>query len=308
MSGAYAHITLANQCRPLIRKAKISQATGYAVSTFLAYAELGAISPDYPYLGSEGPWADLFHHERSAEFFRNAVSYIKPLKDGPQRQKLIAWLMGYAAHVAGDVTIHPIVNNIVGPYEQNKAAHRECEMHQDSHVFQRLNVDPDSGATTHLTASIASCSDPKDADRLDPMIAGPWLEVIRKTYPEKFAQGAPSIDKWHAGFGRVLNAIRTANRLLPFARHLSAELQVNYPRPGSSDPKFLRGLPTPVGGKIDYDPLFDRAMGNAMALWEVIDASLSGADPKPLQALQAWNLDTGLNIATGKSVYWEPTP
>lgn len=308
MSGAYAHITLANQCRPLMRRHKISNSTGLAVSTYLAYVELGAISPDYPYLGGEDAWADLFHHERSADLFRNAVAYIRMLKDGEARQKLTAWLMGYAAHVATDVTIHPIVNNIVGPYELNKAAHRECEMHQDSHVFQRLNVHPDSGASTHLTASIAACSHPKDEARLDPQIADPWREIMRKTHPEQFAKGAPSIDKWHAGFSKVMSAIRVTNRMLPFARHLTAGLQVNYPRPGTSDPKFLKNLPTPSGGKIDYDPLFEMALENAMTLWKTIDGALSGSAAKPLQALQAWNLDTGINIGTGKLVYWEPKP
>lgn len=308
MSGAYAHITLANQCRPLMRRYKISNATGYAVSTFLGYTELGAISPDYPYLGGEAPWADLFHHERTAEFFRNGVAQIQAQKDGEARQKLTAWLFGYAAHVAADVTIHPIVNAIVGPYEDNKSAHRECEMHQDSHVFQRLNVDPDTGATSHLTATIAACSHPQDPNRLDPMIAGPWLEIIRKTYPEKVTAGAPSLDKWHAGFQRMMTVLRKVNGLLPFARHLSADLKVNYPRPGTSDSRFLKGLPTPLGTPIDYDPLFDRATANAMALWEVLDGTLSGSDPQPLKALQSWNLDTGLNLSTRKSVYWEAKP
>src|SRR3546814_8810785 len=39
-----------------------------------------------------------------------------------------------------DVTLHPCINSKVGPYAQNKRAHRVCEMNQDVHAFQRLNL------------------------------------------------------------------------------------------------------------------------------------------------------------------------
>ena len=36
------------------------------------------------------------------------------------QQKGLAWLLGYCAHVATDVTIHPVVEMKVGPYDENK--------------------------------------------------------------------------------------------------------------------------------------------------------------------------------------------
>lgn len=303
MSGAYAHITLGNLCREkLPQYPKISAESVRAVSSFLEYVELGAISPDYPYLGGENEWADLMHHEGSADFFRNAVALIQTLK-GTQRLKFTAWTLGFAAHVANDVTIHPIVNCLVGPYKGNESKHRECEMHQDTHVFQRLNVG-DNGVSKHLEQSLALCGDPQDSDRLDPDIAKPWKTLLQKTYPAKFAASAPSIDKWHAGFNTVMSAIRKTNKLLPFARHVTSGLKLNYPERDKLNPKFLIQLKTPRGNQIDYDLLFDQAIHNAMRLWEVVDGAISNKDAAPLKTLASWNLDSGEEVGTNKSVYW----
>lgn len=75
---------------------------------------------------------------------------------GNVRDKAFAWLLGYTAHVITDTTIHPVVEPKVGPYAQNKTAHRECEMHQDAYIFQRLNLG--GVGVADLESSLERCS------------------------------------------------------------------------------------------------------------------------------------------------------
>lgn len=307
MSGAYAHITIANESRARLRKrSEFSDLLGAAVSGHLGYVELGAISPDYPYLGGEHDWADLMHHHGSADFLRAGVARIQTLT-GVEQEKLTAWLCGVAAHIAADVTIHPIVNLMVGPYEQNKDEHRECEMHQDAHIFARLNLGDDTAVSHHLTDTIGACGDPADPNRLDPHIAVHWRDMLAAVYPARFAKEAPKMDDWHSGFEGLLGKLRVANRLLPFARHLTVGFGLNYPKPGEADQRFIRNLRTPDGGRIDYDALFEKALANVSDLWLTIDGGLTGRDPGPLHALQNWNLDTGRAVPGGEMIFWEET-
>ena len=60
--------------------------------------------------------------------------------EGEEKRKRLAWLFGYAAHVTMDVTIHPIVELKVGPYAENKRAHRVCEMHQDEQMARKAEA------------------------------------------------------------------------------------------------------------------------------------------------------------------------
>jgi len=93
---------------------------------------LGAVNPDYPYLalGDSGAaaWADEMHYNHTVAMMHSGIKHIHDISDNNARGKCIAWLLGYAAHVTTDVTIHPIVQLKVGPYEQNKKGHRVCEM------------------------------------------------------------------------------------------------------------------------------------------------------------------------------------
>jgi len=140
MPGAYAHITLVNQLREPGQLESIPGFVDDAITPVLDYfkfCELGAVSPDYPYLGvgnrGATQWADRMHYEYTGDMIKSGVRCIASMPDGEPKRKAFAWLLGYAAHVATDVTIHPIVELKVGPYAQNKKAHRVCEMNQDAY-------------------------------------------------------------------------------------------------------------------------------------------------------------------------------
>ena len=123
-----------------------------AVLDYFRFCELGAISPDYPYLDIAHPdacqWADRMHYQKTGDMVKTGIDLIRKL-DGTAQQKAFAWLLGYTSHVVTDETIHPVVELKVGEYQKNKGRHRICEMHQDAYIFQQLNIG-EIGLAEHL--------------------------------------------------------------------------------------------------------------------------------------------------------------
>ena len=116
MPGAYAHITLVHSCIDATASGSgLSPATVRALTTWRSHAELGAVSPDYPLPGAgHTEWADLMHHEATDALLRSALQSIQTLA-GEQRESAVACLLGYASHMVADMTIHPVINALVGP-------------------------------------------------------------------------------------------------------------------------------------------------------------------------------------------------
>lgn len=74
MPAAYAHITLVNILRETHRLQAIPGLPREAIAAVLDYfkfCELGAVSPDYPYLAigdaNTANWADLMHYEKTVQ-------------------------------------------------------------------------------------------------------------------------------------------------------------------------------------------------------------------------------------------------
>lgn len=304
MPGAYAHITAVNRAK-IQAKGKLSNESLYALGTRFPFAELGCVSPDYPYLGGPGQgfWADQMHYKNTATLLRSGIKAVQQLQ-GIEREKGISWLLGMACHMAADMTIHPIIEGIVGPYEKNKAAHRECEMHQDTLIFNTLNLG-DVGLTNHLKTGIASCSSPDNRFLLDPAIKNVWLQMLASSYPNALKEGGPEAnpDQWHAGFCTILSGIGGVTKLFPFARHVAADEGLLYPELGKLNETYTVKLKTPEGF-MEYAQLFDRAVINVIHVWIGVDNALNDKSNIFLDSLQNWNLDTGKSTTTGKYVFW----
>jgi len=87
------------------------------------------------------------HYEKTngiAIHGHNELKDVCTTKQTADKIKLI-WLFGYVSHLVADATIHPVVQAIVGPYDQNeqtKTEHRICEMTQDALIYnERKNTD-----------------------------------------------------------------------------------------------------------------------------------------------------------------------
>ena len=187
MPGAYAHLTLVN----LVREPARLESHGFPpeaivpVLDYFRFCELGAISPDYPYLDIAHPdacqWADRMHYQKTGDMVKAGIDLIRKL-DGPSQQKTFAWLLGYTSHVVTDVTIHPVVELKVGEYQKNKGRHRICEMHQDAYIFQRLNIG-EIGLAEHLDSGIWGCCAPPGSGKLDTAVAGTWQRMLEVATP-----------------------------------------------------------------------------------------------------------------------------
>jgi hypothetical protein len=306
MPGAYAHITLVNLIREPVRLESLGFPSEAIVSLldYFRFCELGAVSPDYPYLDIARPdscqWADRMHYEKTGDMIKTGINLIRKL-DGISQQKAFSWLLGYTSHVITDVTIHPVIELKVGEYQKNKDKHRICEMHQDAYIFQRLNLG-EVGLAEHLDSGIWGCCDKPNSGKLDSAISSTWQSMLETCYLNSYQTKPPLIDNWHGGFKFVVDKAEEGNRLPPFARHVAVNVGLTYPAVADLDYQYLRGLMTPLGS-MDYDQIFDRAMTNVLNVWLSAADAVFRNDSAYLTAINNWNLDTGKD-ASGTYAYW----
>ncbi|MDB5747808.1 MAG: hypothetical protein JWP72_2656 [Massilia sp.] len=306
MPGAYAHITLVNIAKETERleSAGVPIPAIQALLRHFGFCELGAVSPDYPYLhfGHEESkvWADSMHYVRTGEPIKKGIELARALS-GDRQAKVVAWLSGYAAHVVADVTIHPVVELRVGEYATNAKAHRVCELNQDAYIFQRLGLD-EVGRSEHLDTGIWSCCDVTNAQNLDQTIADTWRRILSNCHPAMYMENEPDIDGWHAGFKRAVDVAEEGNRMPLLARHLAVNCGLTYPAITDIDHTFIENLITPTG-KMHYDELFDRARDNVVKMWAMIGKAIFENDMAYQTGIGNWNLDTGKDDA-GKFAYW----
>ena len=309
MAGTFAHITLVNIAKqPAMLEAGPGMSADAIASLldWFKYCELGCVSPDYPYLsiGSNEPvWADQMHSiEHSGDLVKAGVQAVNLLQ-GESRRKAFAWILGYAAHVITDATIHPVVQLKVGPYEQNKRAHRECEMHQDAYIFQRMNLGQ-VGLSDYLGSGICACSDVANAADLDPDISGIWRGMLQHCYPTRYVANTPDIDRWHRDFCAVVDGIsKEGIKLMPIARHVAVDCGLTYPAPNEIDKNnYITSIEVP-GCRMSYDDVFDKATRHVIEGWHLIADAVFGNDTRYQTAFGCWDLDTGCD-PTGKIVLW----
>lgn len=311
MAGGYAHITAVSrlsETETLLDLFPRKVAGG--LLTHYKFMELGSVSPDYPYLGfasvdslfrsGDAPWADAMHNDRGGEMIRAGIRLVRAMS-GDSQVKCLAWLLGYAAHVGTDLTIHPMVNLMVGAYAQNKTQHRVCEMNQDGHVYATLGLGKVID-TRHLDATIGKCGDGKGG--LDADIKALWAAMLRAVHGTRDSSTLEKrIDSWHTGFVRALSlATNGGAKLFPFARHMLADKAAVYPDP--PDAKWLTNLKTPKG-PMDYAAIYDRVLTNVQTVWRSVGAAVLDHDDTALAAIGPdWNLDTGEATPGGALVFW----
>ena len=303
MSGGYTHITLAQlaiEKARFQRKERFHEEARGALGRWKKYCIVGAVAPDYPYLdvldSGSTAWADAMHKGGAVELLRGGVAAIRGIEEVNVRDKCTAWLFGFAAHVSTDGTIHPVVNLKVGPYEENKAAHRRCEMSQDVYAQERLNL----GAldfNRQISTNVDGTSHADDDGRMDPDVARLWAGMLRGVYPHL---GEPKIDDWHRAMRALMRVGESGDKLFPFVRHVAANQGLVYPaRPEAT---YINALAVPGGATMGFEAIFERALANILDLWEWLALSLRG-EPSPLDTLKSWSLDSGID-EEDRMVYW----
>lgn len=297
MPGTYAHLTLVNELREPRRMAQYTVAAEAVscVQDHFKLCELGAVSPDFPYLDVADPaatvWADEMHCRNTGALIGRGIERVRGMT-GEARWRCLAWLLGYVAHVVADVTIHPVVERKVGPYRDNKAAHRECEMHQDAYIYQRLNLGP-AAIGRHLACG--------PGEALDPAIDALWRGMLGDVYGAPGDRPPPNPRQWHRWFCHLVDSLNA--QLLPLARHVATDRALVYPGKERVGDEYITGLEVP-GGRMDYDDIFDLAIANVGAAWRVAADGVLCGGRAYLARFGNWNLDTGRDQDTGAYVFW----
>ncbi|PAY00036.1 hypothetical protein CKO50_17310 [Pseudoalteromonas sp. HM-SA03] len=303
MPGAFAHIAAVNLATEnnALMAMDIPTKAKLILSTKQKYVELGCVSPDYPYLAigqsEQNKWADFMHYERTGEVIKAAVAYCQTL-EGETQEKCFAWLCGYMSHVAADITIHPVVELKVGPYEQNRTAHRDCEMHQDSFIWERLNLG-EIGHADRVKLNIGSCENSDGT--FDSDIQGIWMHTLALVHSDYASEVAPDFEAWHKGFRLVVDTVEESYRLFPLARHVAAGSGLFYPRPEEVNPDYIMNLTTPHT-PMHYNEIFDKAVANIKLYIAIIAHAVF--ENKECGEIKNWNLDTGKD-ELGHLTAWE---
>ena len=309
MPGAYAHITLVNiakETRRLDAVPGFPTAAKAAIQRHFKFCELGAVSPDYPYLAvtdsKAKAWADLMHYKKNGDLVKQGVELVRAMP-AEQRGKAFVWLAGFTAHVVADVTIHPVVELKVGDYAKNKTAHSICEMHQDAYIFDRLNLGP-LGLSEHLDSGIWACCSAPNSGIVDPAVSGLWSRMLETCHPSTFKENTPNIDQWHKAFRLMVDKIgEEGNKLLPLARHIAVDCGLTYPAKKDIESQYIKALKTPQG-TMDYDAIFDKAINNVIGIWRSIAGGIFNGENAYQSAIGNWNLDTGRD-ENNKLIFWD---
>jgi|SRR6185369_10002280 len=302
MSGGYTHITLAQLAIEEVRNRReglLHDEAKHALGNWKKFCIVGSVSPDYPYLdvldSNSCAWADAMHKGHAVTLLQNGVIKIREMEDENIRQKCMAWLFGFAAHIATDGTIHPVVNLKVGPYEENKTEHRRCEMSQDVYAHSRLNM----GAlefNQQISTNVDDTSDTNNQDHMDPDIAQLWQELLTGIYN----LDTPKVNDWHVAMRRMMKLGESGNVLFAFFRNIAAKQAFVYPV--TPETQYVKGLKTPDNRTVDYEELFQKAFNNIVELWGWLALSLQRQN-SPLDTLNSWSLDTGID-EDNHMTYW----
>lgn len=295
MPGAFAHITAVNvaSANNALQKLNLPRHAKRALAQNKRYLELGCVSPDYPYLAimnsAQNKWADEMHYNNVGKLIDALVRQVKAV-DSEHQDKAFAWLCGFVAHVAADITIHPVVEMKVGPYAENAKEHRICEMNQDAYIWPSRMQLGDIGFADRIKENIGSCVDGNDDDLIDPIINMIWNTALSVVYPEYAKACQPDINAWHKGFLLVVDNAEESHRLFPWARHVASELGLTYPLQNEVNDIFIQDLDTPNGRK-HYDEIFDKAIETIQLFWEKTASSVY--EGQSTSFFKNWNLDTG---------------
>lgn len=308
MPGAFAHLTLANLAAGdnKLDQAELNVSSKIAISENIPYIELGAVSPDYPYLAisileDNAKWADYMHLDNKTDvIIDTGIKYLQSL-DGTEKDKAFAWLCGLVSHIVADVVIHPVVELKVGPYHGNEKAHRICEMHQDAHIYQRMELGG-IGLAEHLSTGIGKCSFDSDKDKIDPLIKDIWMKMLRAIRPNEFNEDAPNIDAWHEAFNKNVGLFEEGHKLHPLARHVAVNAGMTYPDEDNIDIQYIENLTVP-NGTMNYDDIADIAIDKIAQSWKRIGDAVYTNDNSLLAHFGGWNLDSGRDT-NNQLVYW----
>lgn len=308
MAGAFTHLIISNVAKS--KRSILGLELYKLLNRHYRFLFLGSVSPDLPYLsfrtGSIN-WADVMHYERTNSIVENGLSELKKIwqtKDKADEAKLV-WLMGYVSHLVADATIHPVVEAIVGPYEQNKIEHRLCEMTQDSLIFNHCMKT--EICYSEFSETIKFCRESEHFDELMEF----WKDIAQKSYHDKKEEPHPQL--WFTTYSEAINTAEGGSELVALFRHIGlnetliyrtkADIESNYPQHYQ---KYYKEINMPHEDIGNFpSSAFDKAVSNVVDAWYEL---YNGFNVEIIVAdtIKNWNLDTGVDMDSPDNIvtFW----
>jgi hypothetical protein len=306
MSGSFVHQFICGEAIAKISTENLRQ----LVNNYKQFVYLGSESPDLPYLSFSGEtdWADVMHYEKTNSMAINGFEILRsrwsPAPPDTNKVKL-AWLLGYVSHMIVDVTIHPIINAIVGPYVLHQDDHRRCEMTQDSLLFYEISGG-ELSYSNWLEHMMSCRANPFLLDDLMEF----WKDNLLGAYPERAENADPG--SW---FRRYTEAIRVSEGdfgIKPMFRHIGRlnkyfyqtvdEIMEKNPEYAS---KYYYEVKLPDGSIGPFKQFgFDKAVSNVVNAWEQLYNNLSSFGLDFFMVIKNWDLDTGIDKDNAPLYFW----
>jgi hypothetical protein len=186
MPASIAHMLIAHKALKRLQDSKNKRLAEFAKmidkpsrrENYQAYMNLGSVGPDLYYFAnlSSGikdilvdgyvqakavtPWAYHLHSSRPNEFplklveitFSDVIHKSGRVKLEIDDVRKLAYIAGHLSHIAADQIIHPVVNEIAGPYYRegkNREIHREAEVFQDYFLYEEVYRTKDKSGPTY---------------------------------------------------------------------------------------------------------------------------------------------------------------
>lgn len=307
MAGAFTHFIICDVAKR--KRASLGVELWRFLNKYSEFLSLGAASPDLPYLSFKTGnvnWADVMHYEKTNSIVISGYNTLKGKWSArtPADETKLAWLMGYVSHLVADATIHPIVQAIVGNYEDHKDDHRICEMTQDSLVFNDYKKNDITYA--EFSSILKFCKESAAFDELMDF----WKTQILTNYTDKNEE--PETSLWFTTYTKAIDAAEGGSAAALF-RHIGvakdyfyrpkADIVSNYPEHFKKYFAEVR-LPNGSTGSFKKDG-FEKTVQNVIDAWTSLYSGLNSSITVT-DYVKNWNLDTGINLdSLNKEVtYW----
>ncbi len=241
------------------------------------YLNLGSIGPDLSYYGSQWEgmknlllaqsdkplgvdgWSYLLHSKEPNRFPLTLIELTwKDTRwetqewEGNDLDKF-AFVCGYLSHMAADQIIHPLVNDIAGPYYrkgEHRKIHRECEIYQDVALFQTLYPGEDfMEKSFHLWADLDPQSSKNAPEWFRYFIQRAFVEA-HGVYPKE-----GEIEDWVDGLLLILRGLKWVG---PYKTAYE-----DFRKDGISSGKFVQYFN-------EYMPLFFQAVELTSIYWRIV--------------------------------------
>ncbi len=313
MAGAFTHFVICDVAKR--KRQAIGTPLWQLLNKHSEFLYLGSVSPDLPYLSfktGKVHWANVMHHEKTNSIAISGYDELRRAWNARTEAEEIklAWLFGYASHLIADATIHPVVQAIVGVYEQNKEEHRICEMTQDSLIYYMKKNEADI-AYAEFSAILKHCKNSEHFDKLMQF----WKEHVVLNYEDKGEE--PDTKLWFTTFTSAIDVAEGSPAARFFSRHIDIvadytyktndEIRNNYP---NYYEKYFQKAKLPNGSTGSFTKYgFDKAVQNLTTAWSTLYTGLSSAAPVVSDIIKNWSLDTGVDMdsPTGEVTYWRET-